>query len=116
MRIAMGLDGGGTKTDCVLMDETGLVIARGRGGPSNPARIGMEAAARGVKEASESVLSRAGMKKEQVSDVCAGLAGVAAPERAEAMRKLLGDFFRLARFELCTDLDLALLAAGTAPA
>jgi N-acetylglucosamine kinase len=116
MRIAMGLDGGGTKTDCVLMDETGRIIGRGRGGPSNPSRIGIEAAARGVKEAAAAVVAHAGIKLEHVTDVCVGLAGVASTERAEAMKKVLIDFFTPARLELCTDLDLALMAAGASPA
>jgi N-acetylglucosamine kinase-like BadF-type ATPase len=113
MRIGMGLDGGGTKTDCVLMDDAGKVLGRGRGGASNPSRIEVEAAAQGVKEAATAALQNAGLQMAQVTDVCAGLAGVAAPERASAMRELLGGFFARARFELCTDLDLALGAAGT---
>jgi N-acetylglucosamine kinase-like BadF-type ATPase len=28
MRCVLGFDGGGTKTDCVLMDETGALLAR----------------------------------------------------------------------------------------
>jgi len=112
----MGLDGGGTKTDCVLMDETGRFIARGRGGPSNPSRIGIEAAARGVKEAATAVLGLAGIRLKHVTGVCVGLAGVASTERAEATKKVLIEFFAPARLELCTDLDLALMAAGSAPA
>ena len=108
----MGLDGGGTKTDCVLMDDGGRMLGRGRGGASNSSRIGIDAAARGVKEAATAALQDAGLHLEQVTDVCAGLAGVAAPERAAAMRELLSLFFAGARFELCTDLDLALGAAG----
>jgi N-acetylglucosamine kinase len=115
MRIAIGLDGGGTKTDCVLMDEHGHVIARGRGGPSNSSRIGMEAAARGVKEAVDAALTNTMLGLEQVTDVCAGLAGVADAGRAAAMTKLLDAQFVSARLELCTDLDLALMAAGTPP-
>jgi N-acetylglucosamine kinase-like BadF-type ATPase len=112
MRIGMGLDGGGTKTDCVLMDEGGKVLGRGRGGASNPSRIGVEVAAQGVKEAAMSALQNSRLQMVQVTDVCAGLAGVAAAERAAAMRELLGRFFAGARFELCTDLDLALGATG----
>jgi N-acetylglucosamine kinase len=115
MRIAMGLDGGGTKTDCVLMDQVGHLIARGRGGPSNSSRIGFEAAVRGVKEAVDAALANTIFGLEQVTDVCAGLAGVADPGRANTMTKLLNEQFVGARFELCTDLDLALMAAGTAP-
>src|SRR5882724_9416133 len=111
MRIGMGLDGGGTKTDCVLMEEGGRILGRGRGAASNPSRIGILAAACGVQQAAEAALSDAGLKMEQVTDVCAGLAGVAAPERATAMREILCRFVEGTKFELCTDLDLALEAA-----
>ncbi|HJZ66412.1 MAG TPA: BadF/BadG/BcrA/BcrD ATPase family protein [Candidatus Acidoferrum sp.] len=116
MRIGMGLDGGGTKTDCVLMDDAGRIVGCGRGAASNPSRIGVDAAAKGVIEAATAALRDAKLGMAQVSDVCAGLAGVALAERAAAMRALLAEFFHAARFELCTDLDLALSAAGTAPA
>jgi N-acetylglucosamine kinase-like BadF-type ATPase len=115
MRIAIGLDGGGTKTDCVLMDQGGHVMARGRGGPSNSSRIGLEAATRGAKEAVEAALASTGIGIGQVTDVCAGLAGVTDAGRAAAMTILLKALFVGARFELCTDLDLALMASGTAP-
>ncbi|GAC1638896.1 MAG: N-acetylglucosamine kinase [Candidatus Acidiferrum sp.] len=112
----MGLDGGGTKTDCLLLQESGRILGQGRGGASNPSRIGIEAAAQGVREAATAALKNAGISMEQVTDVCAGLAGVALAERAQAMTALLHDFFGGARFELCTDLDLALAAAGAPPA
>jgi len=112
----MGLDGGGTKTDCVLMDAAGRILGRGRGTASNPSRIGVEAAARGVKDAAMAALRDADLQMEKITDVCAGLAGVALQERAHAMKKLLCEFFAGARFELCTDLDLALGAAGARPA
>ena len=112
----MGLDGGGTKTECVLMDDGGRVLGRGRGGPSNASRIGIEPAARGVAQAAAAALGDADLRMDQITDVCAGLAGAAAPERAAAMRKLLGEFFAGKNFELCTDLDLALAIAGERPA
>lgn len=112
----MGLDGGGTKTDCLLLQESGRILGRGRGSASNPSRIGIEAAAQGVREAATAALRNAGISMQDVTDVCAGLAGVALAERAQAMIALLRDFFGGARFELCTDLDLALAAAGPPPA
>lgn len=112
----MGLDGGGTKTDCLLLHESGRILGQGRGGASNPSRIGIEAAMQGVREAATAALKDAGITMEQVTDVCAGLAGVALAERAQAMAALVCGFFGSARFELCTDLDLALDAAGPPPA
>src|SRR5579883_943259 len=40
MRYVLGFDGGGTKTECVLMSEDGRIVAQSRGGPSNPNRVG----------------------------------------------------------------------------
>src|SRR5262244_1375752 len=91
MRIGMGLDGGGTKTDCVLMDGAGRMVGRGRGSASNPSRIGVDAAAKGVMEAAAAALRGAKLGMAQVDDVCAGLAGVALAERAAAMRALLAE-------------------------
>jgi N-acetylglucosamine kinase-like BadF-type ATPase len=34
----LGFDGGGSKTECVLADAEGHVLARASGGPSNPLR------------------------------------------------------------------------------
>src|SRR5262249_6495691 len=116
MRIAMGLDGGGTKTEGLLIDDAGRVLGRGRGGPSNPSRIGPEAAAGGVMEAANSTLNDAGLSMDMVTDVCAGLAGVADATRAATMEKILAEAFAGKNFELCTDLDLALQAAGVPPA
>lgn len=116
MRIGMGLDGGGTKTDCVLIADSGRILGRGRGGPSNSSRIGVEAAANGVREAATDALQNAKIAMAQVTSVCAGLAGVALAERFNAMTARLRVFFGAAQFELCTDLDLALAAAGPPPA
>ena len=98
------------------MGEAERIVGRGRGGPSNSSRIGVEAAARGVREAATAALRNAEMPMTQVTDVCAGLAGVALAERARAMAHLLRPFFGSVRFELCTDLDLALAAVQVTPA
>ena len=112
----MGLDGGGTKTDCVLMDAGGRVLGRGRGGASNPSRIGFDAARIGVLAAARASLREAGKQIESVTDVCAGLAGVGRSENAQRMRGELREIFATAKIEVCTDLDLGLDAAGLRPA
>ena len=46
----IGIDGGGTKTEAVLFDETGRVLGRHRSGPCNPNLLGLEESAARVKE------------------------------------------------------------------
>ena len=98
------------------MDEFGQILGRGRGGPSNPARIGFAAAGENALEAAEAALKEAGIPLANVTDVCAGLAGVGRAENAVAMSELLNTLLPGKRIEVCTDLDLALESAGRGPA
>jgi glucosamine kinase len=112
MRFVIGLDGGGTKTQCVLMDEAGLVRAEGRSGPSNPMRVGFGGALAAVCEAARSAMYNAKLSVSDISAVCAGLAGAAQPESQRKMKKLLAEEFPTQIVQVCTDVDLKLEATG----
>src|SRR5580704_5859909 len=113
MRFVLGFDGGGTKTDCVLMDESGAILARSQAGPSNPLRVGFGAAINSVRDAARQALARAALPQSATAAaICAGLAGAGPSESAEKIRVLLGAEFPESKIEVCTDLDLALAAAG----
>jgi N-acetylglucosamine kinase-like BadF-type ATPase len=124
MRLILGFDGGGTKTECVLADEAGNILARGRSGPSNPARVGTERALANLQAAALDAFlhaaaeAQAGHTSSQpsFSAVVAGLAGAGQPEIAEKMRSWLERGFPGASLRVCTDLDIALAAAGDGPA
>jgi N-acetylglucosamine kinase-like BadF-type ATPase len=115
MKCVLGFDGGGTKTECVALDLSGAVIARGRGTASNPTRIGFEAAAVGVKRAAEATLAQL-KDAAYIVALCAGLAGTAQPQNRHRMQRLLEEKFSGVRITVCTDLDLALAAMPEGPA
>src|SRR5260370_42446448 len=75
MRYVLGFDGGGTKTECVLMEPEGKIIARGFSGPSNPYRVGVESASREMEKAAECCLQEARVTRNDVAAIGAGLAG-----------------------------------------
>lgn len=114
MKCVLGFDGGGTKTECVAMDLSGAVIARGRGPASNPTRIGFDAAAAGVKQSADATLA-ALKDPAQIVALCAGLAGTAQPHNHDRMQRLLEEKFSGVRVSVCTDLDLALSAMPDGP-
>jgi N-acetylglucosamine kinase-like BadF-type ATPase len=117
MRMVLGFDGGGTKTDCVLMDDSGKVLARTQAGPSNPLRVGFGAAIASVREAARSAILQAAVSNEgRVEALCAGLAGAGPLESAEKIQALLAAEFPASKIRICTDLDLALAATGDGPA
>jgi glucosamine kinase len=115
MRYVLGFDGGGTKTDCVLMDETGAILARGQSGPSNPTRVGFEEAAAALYEAAKRVLEKAHLELSSIVGICAGLAGVQHPEAATNVHAALKNIFPGARVCVVTDLALSLEATSQRP-
>jgi N-acetylglucosamine kinase-like BadF-type ATPase len=116
MRMVLGFDGGGTKTECVVMDEAGKVHAIGRGGPSNPMRVGFGGALAAVCEAGRIAMQSAKVLPAEISAVCAGLAGTAQLESERKMKRLLEEEFSGKWVRVCTDLDLTLEATGHGPA
>src|ERR1700686_254236 len=112
MRYGLGLDGGGTKTDCVLMDESRHVVTASRGGPSNPMRVGFGGALAAVCEAARTAIVSAKISNDAVVSLCAGLAGTANPESGRKMRMLLEEEFPGKLIRVCTDMDLTLQAIG----
>jgi N-acetylglucosamine kinase-like BadF-type ATPase len=116
MRFVLGFDGGGTKTDCVLMDESGAILGRSQAGPSNPLRVGFGAAITSIRDAARQALALAALPSDSsAAALCAGLAGAGPPESAEKIRALLAAEFPQSKVQVCTDLDLALGAAGDGP-
>jgi N-acetylglucosamine kinase-like BadF-type ATPase len=115
MRYVLGFDGGGTKTDCVLMDESGAILTRSRSGPSNPARIVLGNAVASLKHAGEEALGAAGVERKRVAGVVAGLAGVGDFDVRTEMSSQLQLLFPAARVAVCTDMDLTMAAAGEVP-
>lgn len=87
--LAIGLDGGGTKTVAWLgrFSKNGSlmeVLGRGRSGPSNMLAVGFELAASNILSAVEDAFTKAGIQREQVDNACFCLAG--AGGRAEQDR------------------------------
>ena len=94
------------------MDEAGLVHAEGRSGPSNPMRVGFGGALAAACEAARNAISNAKFSLDDISVVCAGLAGAAQPESQRKMKKLLREEFPTQIVKVCTDVDLKLEATG----
>jgi N-acetylglucosamine kinase len=116
MRCVLGFDGGATKTECVLLNEAGNVLASGRSGASNPGQVGFERAIEEVKKAAQAATFEARVTSHAISALCAGMAGVGAAKSAERMRALLAAAFPGVAMKLCTDLEIALAATGDGPA
>src|SRR5216683_7624183 len=116
MGYSLGFDGGGTKTDCVLLNGSGAVIGEGRGGPANPLRSGYEGAFSSLHEAAAEAIVAARIRPAEITGVCAGLAGAGRRSVVRRIMVFLAQEFPLALTQVATDYEVALEAAvGAGP-
>lgn len=106
----VGVDGGGTKTEAVIMDANLQVIGEGRSGPSNPLRVGITAAAAAVREAIDSACAMAKLRRADLVAAEIGLAGARRKELRERMRETLATL-SIGEVEVVTDADIAMYGA-----
>ncbi|MGA8983873.1 MAG: BadF/BadG/BcrA/BcrD ATPase family protein, partial [Candidatus Acidiferrales bacterium] len=107
----LGLDGGGTKTDCFLVDGSGEVLARATAGPSNPLRAGYAKAWFALSDAADVVLERQRLKAGDIHGICAGIGGAGRESVARRIATFLERGFPEATVSITTDLAITLHAA-----
>src|SRR5258708_38920253 len=86
MRYILGFDGGGTKTECVLMNSADQVLARTHAGPSNPSRIGVESAGRAIEQSADLALRDA--RLERAASRAGGARGGGPPLHRPGRRRM----------------------------
>jgi N-acetylglucosamine kinase-like BadF-type ATPase len=114
MSYYLGLDGGGTKTVAVVIDDTGRVLGEARGGASNPLRTSFARAFTALDDAAARALAVANADSAEVRGVSVGVAGTGRPRSAERVVAFLTTRFRDASIEALTDLEIALESVAEA--
>jgi N-acetylglucosamine kinase-like BadF-type ATPase len=107
----IGLDGGGTKTDCVLVDAAGTMLARSTAGPSNPIRAGYAKAWFTLSDAADVVLEHQHIKARDIRGIYAGIGGAGREVVAKRLATFLENAFPEAVVKVTTDLAITLQAA-----
>ena len=107
----LGFDGGGTKTDCCLVDAAGTVLHRATAGPSNPLRAGYAKAWFTLSDAADFVLERQRLKADDIRGICAGIGGAGRDTVARRIATFLERAFPSATVLVTTDLAITLDAA-----
>jgi N-acetylglucosamine kinase-like BadF-type ATPase len=105
----MGIDGGGSKTTCLLGDER-EVLARATAAGSNPIRVGAEQARAALQAAVGEACAAAHIAPHQVTRTCLGLAGAARPQVEQQARAIVGAVVG-GEIEVAGDMAIALEAA-----
>ncbi|MCX6169866.1 MAG: hypothetical protein NTX65_11030 [Ignavibacteriales bacterium] len=114
MSFSIGIDGGGSKTKCVLVDDKLNILSRIEGGPSNPLIVGIE----------QSAVLLAGLIKEVslnfnpllIDSAVIGLAGAGRIRESEGVKNAIIELLNLKKFtlknlEIVSDAEIAIEGA-----
>ena len=112
MAYYLGIDGGGTKTRCVLGDET-VVLAKAMTGGSNIIRVGEAQAREAIHNGIQQVCAGARISPNQIRAICIGAAGASRPEILSKIRNVVIETAAIdpTRIEVAGDSVIALEAA-----
>jgi N-acetylglucosamine kinase-like BadF-type ATPase len=110
-RYVIGIDGGGTKCEGVLVNENGKEIARSTGGPANLQQRGTDNAVDVVKGIVDELIASAPVPRPQLISIVAGLAGAGRKEIREQAEAKLKAVFPDIPVKVKTDADVALEGA-----
>lgn len=112
----LGVDGGGTKTQIVLIDENKQIVGEGFSGASNPLRVGIETAVSNILKAVNYACDVGNLSRGDIVSATLGLAGV----RREDLRQRVHERFiknmHIRSVEVCTDAEIALYGAANGKA
>ncbi|MBD2681387.1 MULTISPECIES: N-acetylglucosamine kinase [Nostoc] len=91
MTYVLGIDGGGSKTVCVLMDDSGQILGRGEAAGSNYQSIGIEATFKAIESAIHTAANEARkiINTITIEAICLGLAGVGRASDIEVVKSLV---------------------------
>jgi glucosamine kinase len=105
----LGIDGGGSKTRCVLGDETS-VLASGSAGACNVVRVGESCAQTSLEAAIHEACIQGGASPRDISCTCIGAAGASRAEIAKTLHRILSDVVG-GKIEILGDLEVAFESA-----
>ena len=87
MSYVLGIDGGGSKTVCVLMSDRREILGRGEAGSSNYQSVGIEAAKYSIESAINKAITTT--DKIKIDAICLGLAGVGRSKDIEIVENII---------------------------
>jgi glucosamine kinase len=107
----LGIDGGGTKTECVLADSKGRILQLSTAGPSNPLRTGYARAWFALSDAADAVLCHEKIRAGHIAGICAGLGGVGHAGVGHRVTTFFEQGYPKAQVRVVSDLEIAYEAA-----
>jgi len=107
----LGVDGGGTKTHIVLINEAREFVCEGAAGASNPLRVGIETAVSNIIKAINFACDAGNRSRGDIVAATLGLAGVRRSDLRERIREGFYRQLHMKNVNIITDAEIALYGA-----
>ena len=92
LQYVIGIDGGGTKTEALVLSEDGRVRNGFTGGAANPRAVTFETASQNIAQLLDQVFAEPELEPNSCTAVCLGLAGVDSPDERMQMRQFIENY------------------------
>ena len=107
----LGVDGGGTKTHIVLLNDAKEFVCEGIAGASNPLRVGIETAVANIIKAINAACDVSNQSRGDIVSATFGLAGVRRSDLRQRIREGVYKQLHIGKIEVVTDAEIALYGA-----
>ena len=111
----LAIDQGGSKTHALVGDEQGHILGTGLAEGACHFLVGMETAMRAANAAACNAMIQAGVSREEITIVSAGMSGANWPEEFRQLTEELEKLFPRARVKVYNDIIPALYAGTQSP-
>ncbi len=111
MTLALGIDGGGTRTRCLILDERGNVAGFGSAGASKPDAVSVDTGAENIRLAAE-VAARSCGGLAAVDTVFAGMGGIASEDDIAVIAAMIDRIGLRKNIPIGIDYDVRIALAG----
>ena len=114
MSLFVGIDGGGSKTKCVLVDDKLNILSRADGGPSNPLTVGIEQSARLLTNLIKELSLNFNL--QEIDSAVIGLAGAGRKSESSGVRNAIIELLNrekiiLKNLEIVSDVEITIEGA-----
>jgi N-acetylglucosamine kinase-like BadF-type ATPase len=113
LKYYLGVDGGGSKTYTLIIDEQGTIVGKGDSGNGNH-QTGYDEARRNIRESVEIALRQAGLTQQDIEFAYFGLAGADREADYKILRPMIAEL-GFPRHEINCDTIIALRAGTNRP-
>ncbi|MDR6720131.1 BadF/BadG/BcrA/BcrD ATPase family protein [Paenibacillus sp. 2003] len=94
MRVYAGIDGGGTNTDAAIISDSGEVLARFRGGPTNPHSVAPEQAISELYRVLDQLFNLRNDFSTKCEGICLGMSGIDTIQERQMIVDAVHDYMK----------------------